>query len=187
MLEVLGLGVKPESVTEDTEDLFDVPLVHDTHVHVGQPTDSYISSGMSRPLHMRHNFPAAEALEAGGIDPSAVAELAPGVDPERLLIREARPWFERTTLRHASAIALPYVVYMRSSVFTRPRADLTALVIHEMVHVSQWRTEGYTRFLVRYLSDYLQGRLGGRSHADAYRAIRYEVDARDRTDRLLSR
>jgi hypothetical protein len=136
---------------------------------------------------MRHNFPAAEALEAGGIDPAAVAELSPGVDPERLLIREARPWFERITLRHTAAIALPYVVYMRSDVYTRPRADLAALVIHEMVHVSQWRAEGYTRFAIRYLSDYLRSRLRGRSHVDAYRSIRYEVAARDCTDRLLSR
>lgn len=142
---------------------------------------------MSRPLHMRHNFPAIEALEAGDLDLEALARIAPGVDPERLLIREARPWFERVILRRAAAIALPYVVYVHSRAYVRPKADLTRLVVHELVHVSQWREEGYVRFAARYLGDYLRQRLRGRPHMEAYRAIRYEVAARACTDELLAR
>jgi len=141
---------------------------------------------MSRPLHMRHNFPAIEALEAGGVDPTALARIAPGVDPERLLIREARPWFERLILRRPAAIALPYVVYVHTRAYNRPRADLTPLVVHELVHVSQWREEGYFRFAVRYLGDYLRGRLRHQSHAEAYRAIGYEIEARALTEELLA-
>ena len=135
---------------------------------------------------MRHNFPAIEALEAGDVNPGALALLAPGVDPERLLIREARPWFERLVLRRAAAIALPYVVYVRTSSYLRPRADLTRLVVHELVHVSQWREEGYVRFAARYVGDYLRERLRGRSHIESYLAIRYEADARAIADRLLA-
>ena len=136
---------------------------------------------------MRHNFPAIEALEAGNLDLEAVARMAPGVDPERLLIREARPWFERLVLRRVAAIALPYVVYVHSRTYQRPRADLTKLVVHELVHVSQWREDGYARFAARYVGDYLRQRMRGRSHSEAYLAIRYEVDARARADELLAR
>lgn len=142
---------------------------------------------MTRPLHMRHNFPAIEALEAGDIDPAKLASMAPGVDPERLLIREARPWFEKLTLRRSAAIALPYVVYVHSHTYNQARAELTGLVVHELVHVSQWRQEGYVRFATRYVWDYLRERMRGRPHAEAYRAIRYEVEARRCTAQLLSR
>ncbi|MBT8164532.1 MAG: hypothetical protein KJO97_03200 [Acidimicrobiia bacterium] len=142
---------------------------------------------MSRPLHMRHNFPAIEALEAGGLDLDAFARIAPGVDPERLLIREARPWFERLVLRRVAAIALPYVVYVHSRTYLQPREDLTKLVVHELVHVSQWREDGYLRFAARYVGDYLRERMRGRSHDEAYRSIRYEVDARACADELLAR
>jgi len=134
---------------------------------------------------MRHNFPAIEALEAGGIDPSDLARVAPAVDPEHLLVREARPWFERIVLHNAAAIALPYVVYVRASVYTRPRRQLTGLVIHELVHVNQWRQEGYVRFAIVYLGEYLRGRLSGKPHTAAYRAIRYEVEARHHTENVL--
>ena len=136
---------------------------------------------------MRHNFPAIEAIEAGGLDLDALAQIAPGVDPERLLIREARPWFERLVLRRVSAIALPYVIYVRSRSYVRPREELTKLVVHELVHVSQWREEGYVRFATRYVWDYLRHRLRGGTHNEAYLAIRYEVEARACADDLLAR
>ena len=53
------------------------------------------------------------------------------------------------------------------------------LLAHEMVHVRQWEDLGVPRFLWRYLSAYLRGRLGGMSHHDAYRAIPLEVEARE--------
>lgn len=135
---------------------------------------------------MRHNFPAAEALEAGGISPQAMAAVAPTVDPEHLLIREARPWFERIVLRTSAAVALPYVVYVRAAVYRRKRDELTDLVIHEVIHVHQWRDEGYVRFAFIYVGDYLKRRLRGASHRDAYRAIRYETEARRLTEVVRS-
>ncbi len=136
---------------------------------------------------MRHNFPAIEALEAVGLTARQLVEIAPAVDPDRLLIREARPWFERIVLRGVEAIALPYVVYVRPRTYTRPRGEIARLVIHEVIHVNQWREEGYLRFAWRYVRDYVQGRLDGRSHREAYRAIGYEVEARALTSRLFSR
>ncbi|MDH3606260.1 MAG: hypothetical protein OER12_04625 [Acidimicrobiia bacterium] len=140
---------------------------------------------MSRPLHMRHNFPAVEALEAGGVDVAEVARLAPGVDPERLLVREARPWFEHLVLRQSAAIAFSHVVYMHSRAYRLPRAQITRLVVHELIHVSQWRQDGHLRFARRYLWDYLRGRLRRQTHSEAYLAIGYEVAARQGTASLF--
>jgi hypothetical protein len=53
-----------------------------------------------------------------------------------------------------------------------------ALLCHELVHVRQWEELGVTRFLWRYLSSYLRGRLGGLTHQAAYQAIPLEVEAR---------
>ena len=61
----------------------------------------------------------------------------------------------------------------------REHAGDGALLDHEMVHVRQWEELGVPRFLWRYLSAYLRGRLGGLSHDDAYRAIPLEAEARE--------
>ena len=142
---------------------------------------------MSRPLHMRHNFPAIEALEAAGIDPASVQVVAPGVDLERLLVREASSLLEKLVLRRNAAIALPYVVYMHSRWYRRPRAQLARLVIHEAVHVSQWRQTGKLKYAATYACDYLRGRVRRRGHDEAYQQIRYEVQAREATDKVLPR
>ena len=55
--------------------------------------------------------------------------------------------------------------------------EALALAGHEAVHVLQYRREGFLPFLVRYLGEYLRGRLAGLSHDAAYRAIGYEREA----------
>ena len=142
---------------------------------------------MSRPLHMRHNFPAIEALEAADIDLAAVQAVTPDVDLEQLLIREASSLFEKVFLRSNAAIAFPHVVYMHSRWYRRPRAEMARLVLHEAIHVSQWRQTGNLRFAATYVFDYLRGRVRRRGHARSYREIRYETQAREATDRVLRR
>jgi hypothetical protein len=56
-----------------------------------------------------------------------------------------------------------------------------SLIGHELVHVEQWRTHGAVRFLRAYLGAYLHGRRAGLGHWAAYRAIPFEVEARDRS------
>ncbi len=58
------------------------------------------------------------------------------------------------------------------------------LIAHELVHVEQWRRQGAIGFLWAYLGDYVRGRRSGLGHWDAYRAIRAEADARERTSSL---
>lgn len=136
---------------------------------------------------MRHNFPVIEAVEAAGIDRAAVEAVTPGVDLDSLLVREATGWFEKLVLRRSAAIALPHVVYMHSHTYRKPRAELARLVIHETVHVSQWRSTGIFKFATTYALDYIRGRIRRRGHDRAYEEIRYEVDARTETDKVLPR
>lgn len=63
----------------------------------------------------------------------------------------------------------------------RDRLGDVDLLVHELVHVRQWREQGAVRFLSRYLSAYLRGRLRGLGHWEAYRAVPAEVEARETT------
>lgn len=56
--------------------------------------------------------------------------------------------------------------------------DLLVLLVHELVHVQQWRRLGPIGFLVRYGCDYMGSRLRLRSHHAAYQAIPAEAEAR---------
>lgn len=53
------------------------------------------------------------------------------------------------------------------------------LILHERVHVDQWRQLGSFRFLRIYLGSYLKDRLRGFGHREAYQRIPLEVDACD--------
>ncbi len=137
--------------------------------------------------HWWAGFPAIEALEAANIDLASIQSVAPGVDLERLLIREASSLLEKLVLRSNAAIALPRVVYMHRRWYRRPRAEVARLVVHEVIHVSQWRQTGTAKFAVIYAFDYVRGRFQRRGHEDAYHGIRYEIEARAATDKVLPR
>lgn len=48
---------------------------------------------------------------------------------------------------------------------------------HEMVHVEQYRKDGFFSFLYRYLKTYFKHRMQGKSHIIAYYSIPYEQEA----------
>ncbi|NHZ70583.1 MAG: DUF4157 domain-containing protein [Proteobacteria bacterium] len=60
------------------------------------------------------------------------------------------------------------------------------LLVHELIHVAQWRDNGVFWFTVRYVSDYLRLRLLGIGHDVAYRGIGFEHAAYDAADRYES-
>lgn len=78
----------------------------------------------------------------------------------------------------AAAITIGPVVSVR-----RRSAGNAALLAHEAEHVRQWRQLGLVGFSVRYLCDYLGGRLTGWPHWSAYRRISLEVEAEWRSRR----
>jgi hypothetical protein len=55
--------------------------------------------------------------------------------------------------------------------------DKEHLVWHEIVHVEQMRQDGVRKFLLRYTTDWVRGRLEGCPLFTAYEAIRYEREA----------
>ncbi len=59
----------------------------------------------------------------------------------------------------------------------RRSAHSARLLLHEEVHVRQWRELGAFGFLRRYLGAYLGLRLRGHPHRVAYRQIPLEVEA----------
>ena len=81
------------------------------------------------------------------------------------------------------------LVFVDPDVMRGDRERLARLVVHELVHVRQFRTTGYIRFAIRYVWDYLAGRLRGLSGRDAYLQNPAEIEAREvtaaLTDRLL--
>ena len=94
------------------------------------------------------------------------------------------PGITRGDLARARIVPVPFVspgsaaiTLGRWILIRRDRLHDAALLHHELVHVRQWREQGLARFLVRYLSAYVRGRLRGLDHWDAYRQIPAEVEA----------
>ncbi len=72
----------------------------------------------------------------------------------------------------AAATTLGPVIFMR-----RRGVGNARLLRHELEHVRQWREQGVTGFLVRYLGAYLRWRAEGYPHWGAYRRIPQEIEA----------
>ena len=88
------------------------------------------------------------------------------------------PFLMRAALGgRATAITLGDHIFVQSEVFDGLVAGHQPdLVIHELVHVTQWRADGGS-FLPRYVAEYVRLRLLGVPHETAYRSISYEAEA----------
>ncbi|MEA3510595.1 MAG: hypothetical protein U9R51_04080 [Actinomycetota bacterium] len=99
-------------------------------------------------------------------------------------VRPVPGWLTRVWGSGVDAMALPRVVFASAEAFDRiVDGSAAALLIHESAHIDQWRRYGAAGFLARYLGDYLRGRAVGLPHHTAYRAIRFEREATERTER----
>lgn len=126
---------------------------------------------------------ASHVLDAVDLDRDLVRSVLPRVEPERVDIRVGPAWFRPFWGRRIAAIALPWGIYVRPHVMDRLRAGRepqrnARLIMHELVHVEQWRRLGGLRLIGRYAADYLLGLARHRSHWEAYRGVRTEVEAR---------
>ncbi|MEN8234352.1 MAG: hypothetical protein ABFR89_05450 [Actinomycetota bacterium] len=96
-------------------------------------------------------------------------------------VRLVPGWLERLWGSGVEAMTLPWAVYVSERTFEHvDDGRASALLIHEATHVDQWRSHGAVRFVSRYVGDYLRGRAVGLPHDTAYRAIRFEREARSR-------
>ncbi len=133
---------------------------------------------------MYDTAPADDLLRAAGIDPDSLAELMPRVDPATVRVRVAPSWFRRVWAKGIVAVALPNGVFVQPGVMERFRSGVEPerwgpLIVHELMHIEQWRRLGAPRHVSQYLGDYVRHRFQGYGHWESYRAIRLEVEARD--------
>ncbi len=129
-------------------------------------------------------YPPSAALRAAGIDPQVVADL---LDPDHADVVPLRPaprWM-RLLWGDVGAMTLPWAIYVHPDLLTGDPGRLGAVVVHELVHVAQWRRQGVVRFLAGYLAAYLRARSRGSDHRTAYEAIPAEQEARTVTARIL--
>jgi len=112
-----------------------------------------------------------------------------GGDPDPALVgsvvvRTVPPWLARLWANGTEAMTIRNVIFASQSALDRiADGDALVLLTHEAVHVEQWRRYGFVGFLRRYVGDYLRGRAIGLPHSAAYRAIRFEREARERSER----
>jgi hypothetical protein len=116
-------------------------------------------------------------LRAGGIDSVRVRLLVDPVDPEKVVVRSAPRLMRRFWGQGISAMTLPNRIYVDPVAMTA-RQGQGILLVHELIHVRQWGELGVIRFIWRYLTAYISGRMRGRDHRSAYLAIPLEVEAR---------
>ena len=133
---------------------------------------------------MYDTAPAADLLRAAGIDPDSLAQLMPRVDPATVRVRVARRWFRRLWAKGIVAVALPTGIFVQPGVMERFRSGSEPdrwgpLIVHELMHIEQWKRLGAFRHITQYVGDYLRSRFQGYGHWESYRAIRLEVEARD--------
>lgn len=125
----------------------------------------------------------AAALLGDSATPGLGVLLRP-VRPEEVSVRAVPALLRPLWPPGVAAMAMPWGIYVRTDLLGGDPEVLARLLVHELVHVRQWRTLGTVGFLRRYLADYLRGRVGGLDHRSAYLAIDAEIEA-DRIERTL--
>ncbi|MCP3994563.1 MAG: hypothetical protein GY722_05790 [bacterium] len=127
---------------------------------------------------------ADDILRASGIDPESLRDLMPRVDPASVLVKVASPTARRFWAKGIAAVALPTGVFVQPTIMDRFRSGAEpersgTLIVHELMHIEQWRRLGGLAHVTQYLGDYLRGRYRRLGHWEAYRSIRLEVEARE--------
>lgn len=121
---------------------------------------------------------AAEALISSGLDTTGLGDLIRPVRPEQVTLRPASSVMRKMWGKGIQAMTLGNTVYLHPGALAGPKRSLGLLVIHELVHVRQWRKRGVFGFLGSYLNDYAKGRSQRLGHRGAYRQIEFEMEAR---------
>lgn len=121
--------------------------------------------------------PAAVVIRRSGLNTG-------DFDATDVWLRAMPEWLRATLGSSVDAITLANTIYVSEELFDAVvRGENTSLLLHELVHVGQWRREGRLVFLGRYVGEYLCNRVLGLDHATAYRAISFEAVAFDVVER----
>lgn len=124
-------------------------------------------------------YPPSVVARLGGFDPESLRQNLGLADLDRVPVRRAPRWMVRTWRGDVAAMTLPWGIFVRAETLGGDPNRLARLLSHELVHVRQWQQFGLLGFLRRYLGYYWSGRRRGLGHDEAYRAIRFEKEARE--------
>jgi hypothetical protein len=86
-------------------------------------------------------------------------------------------WLRPLLFRGVAAITLGRRIYLAPETLRQPLPEIEALLRHELAHVRQAARLGLPLFIYRYVSEYIDLRLAGRTSAEAYREISFEREA----------
>lgn len=117
------------------------------------------------------------------VDVDHVRAVLPTVEPHFVWLTPASEFARWFWAKGIVAVTMPWAVYVTPSVFDHIEAGdepsrYGRLVVHELVHLHQYRTVGAVRHVWRYSAEYVRGRLSRLGHWEAYRGISAEVEAR---------
>ncbi|MDH3426221.1 MAG: hypothetical protein OEM22_06070 [Acidimicrobiia bacterium] len=129
---------------------------------------------------------ASDFLSRGGVSLAAIGDALPNVDSDRVLVRPV-PWWLRILWRPwVQGMATSSKIYIRAHRLAHPERS-TSLVVHELVHIAQWRRLGRLRFGTRYVREAISGLIRFRNSRKAHDNISFEIEADLITDQILQR
>lgn len=129
---------------------------------------------------------AGRVLREAGYDTDALRVRIAPIDPNRVNLLPASRFFRRFWRAGINGVTHGPFVFIAPEVLNGDRDRLARLVIHELVHVRQYKAAGYFRFVMSYLKEYWTGRIGGKTPRQAYLDISHEREARELTERTVS-
>lgn len=128
---------------------------------------------------------AGRILREAGLDTQELRrELAP-VDPDAVNVWPASRWLRMLWRPGIRGVTQWKWVFVDPELLRGDVEPLARTVLHELVHVRQFAEQGYLRFMLGYVGDYVRARLGGVAHREAYLDNPAEKEAREVTARYL--
>lgn len=123
--------------------------------------------------------------QTGYLTDALLVRIAP-VDPDDVDIFPAAPALMRLWRPGIKGVTHWRWVFVDPELMKGDRDRLARLVIHELIHVRQFRDAGYLPFMTRYALEYWRGRLAGKDPGRAYLDIGAETEARRLAEQVIS-
>ena len=129
---------------------------------------------------------AGRLLRETGYDTGTLRACIAPVDPNDVNVYPASRLLRRFWRPGIKGVTHWKWVLVDPELLKGDRQRLARLVIHELVHVRQYREAGYVRFMAGYIWEYWRGRFTGKDGRQAYLDISSEVEARELTRKVIS-
>lgn len=124
---------------------------------------------------------AGRLLRETGYDGDVLNERIAPIDPHRVNVWPASALVRRFWRTGIKGVTQWRWVLVDPETMRGDPDRLARLVIHELVHLRQFRERGLLMFMIRYMYQYWAGRLRGASSRQAYLDIDVENEARETT------